>query len=442
MLSRRFFSSSRQVAKSVVTKLPNGITVVSKPGSQSTSSIGLYLNSGSRSENPFNSGVSTLAGSVVASSKAAQEAYALSGVEVSSSNAKEVTGLAVTSFAKGNDKEAFKTIKTLVGNLETLLKNESYIKDKAAEASAFAEAFETKPKPMVIEHMISTAFQGTSLALPTYGKADTLATLESMDLKSFLGKQFVASNLALVAVGEVKHDDVVKLASELSVPAGSKPAFEPFHFLGSDARFRDDTLPAAHVAISAQGPAPSAPDYYAGLVAAQINGLYRANDLYSSFQGPQLAQFFNANPMTDEFDHFSLGYSDVSLWGAYLETQHIEYLDEVVHFTLKNWNRFSAGTFTETELEQGKATLKLKLLSPAKSSAQEAEKLAINTFLHGFEESEAEIIKSIDDVSHKKVSQWAQKYLYDQDIAVAGTGQIEALFDYNRLRNDMSMMRW
>ncbi|KAH3668408.1 hypothetical protein OGAPHI_002162 [Ogataea philodendri] len=442
MLSRRFFSSSRSVAKSVVTKLPNGLTVASKPGAQSTSSIGLYLNSGSRSEDPFNSGVSTLVGNVVTASKTAREAYALSGVEVGSSNAKEVTGLAVTSFAKGNSKEAFKAIKALVSGLESSVSDASFVKQKAQEASAFAEAFENQHKSMVIEHMISTAFQGTSLALPTYGKADTLATLESSDLKAFLGKQFVASNLAVVAVGDVDHEELVKFATELPVSAGAKPAVEPYHFLGSDARLRDDTLPTAHVAISAKGPAVSSPEYYAGLVASQINGFYQHSGLYSQFSGSQLAQFFNENPMCDEFDHFSLGFSDVSLWGAYLETEHIEYLDEVVHFTLKNWNRFSSGTFTETELEQGKAALKLKLLASDSTPAVEAEKLASRSFLHGFEESEGEIIKSVDEVSHKSVVQWAQKYLYDQDIAVSGTGQIEALFDYNRLRNDMSMMRW
>ena len=35
---------------------------------------------------------------------------------------------------------------------------------------------------------------------------------------------------------------------------------------------------------------------------------------------------------------------------------------------------------------------------------------------------------------------FAQRKLWDKDIAISAVGQIEALFDYNRIRNDMSRM--
>ncbi|ODV85721.1 hypothetical protein CANARDRAFT_27820 [[Candida] arabinofermentans NRRL YB-2248] len=444
MLSRRLFSTSRQVSKAQITKLANGLTIASKPGNFKTSSIGLYSASGSRSENSFNSGVSTLIGTVLSESKQSKESYALSGVKVTSSNQKEITGLIQASFASGNKSEALSTITKLTNELDSIISNESLVKEWALNSSLLSEKFESNPKSMSIEHMISTAFQGTSLALPTYGKADTISTLESMDLKSFLKKQFVASNLAIVSTGnEISHDELVSFASKLSIPSGSKPSVQPFHFLGSEVRLRDDTLPQAHVAISASVPSVTSPDYITGLVAAQVNGSYLGSlSPFTQFEGSQLSQFLTANHLCDEYEHFNFGYSDTGLWGAYLASHNIANFDETVHFTLKSWNRLSVGTVTEVEFEKAKSELKLKLLSTAPTSTLESDKLAFDALIKGYSESDAELISLIDDVSIKKITKWAQTYLWDQDIAMAGTGQIEALFDYNRIRNDMSMMRW
>ena len=54
----------------------------------------------------------------------------------------------------------------------------------------------------------------------------------------------------------------------------------------------------------------------------------------------------------------------------------------------------------------------------------------------------AEVFSKIDKITPKDVKSWASARLWDQDIAVAGAGQIEDLLDYLRMRNDMSMMRW
>lgn len=54
----------------------------------------------------------------------------------------------------------------------------------------------------------------------------------------------------------------------------------------------------------------------------------------------------------------------------------------------------------------------------------------------------SEVFAKIDSITAKDVKQWASNRLWDQDIAIAGTGQIEGLLDYVRIRNDMSMMRW
>ncbi|GME90059.1 unnamed protein product [[Candida] boidinii] len=443
MFSKRFFSTARaNLSRSKVSQLSNGILIASKETSSPTSTIGLYARSGSRAENAYNSGVSSLLGRVLANSPQAQEGL-IKGVEVTNTNSKEVTGL-LASFESGNEDAAISTLTSIIGGLNTILKNESLVKEQAAISAKISELFENDPKKMVIEHMTATAFQGTSLALPTFGKSETVETLEALDVESFASKQLVNSNIAIIGSGaNINHDKLAKLASELSLSAASKPSVEETSFLGSDVRLRDDTLPKAYVSISAKSVGLNDPKFFTALVASKIFGNFEgASSPFSVFESSKLSQFLNENHLVDSYEHFNLGYSDIGLWGAYLETSNIPNVDETVHFTLKNWNQLSTGTITETDVARAKSLLKLSLLSPVEDSKLTSTNLATDVLLKGHSESAAEIEQLVDSVSRSNVISFARDYLYDQDIALAGTGQIEALFDYNRIRNDMSSLRW
>jgi mitochondrial-processing peptidase subunit beta len=49
-----------------------------------------------------------------------------------------------------------------------------------------------------------------------------------------------------------------------------------------------------------------------------------------------------------------------------------------------------------------------------------------------------EIERVIGAITEKDVMSFAQRKLWDQDVAVSAVGSIEGLLDYNRIRNDMS----
>jgi processing peptidase subunit beta len=51
-----------------------------------------------------------------------------------------------------------------------------------------------------------------------------------------------------------------------------------------------------------------------------------------------------------------------------------------------------------------------------------------------------EVERVIGSITYKDVMDFAKRKLWDQDIAISAVGQIEALLDYNRIRNDMSRL--
>ena len=114
-------------------------------------------------------------------------------------------------------------------------------------------------------------------------------------------------------------------------------------------------------------------------------------------------------------------------------------IDDLVHFTLREWSRLSF-TVSEAETERAKSQLKASLLLSLDGTTAVAEDIGRQIVTTGRRMDPLEIERVIGNISEKDVMKFAQKKLWDQDIAVSAVGSIEGLLDYNRIRNDMSRM--
>lgn len=93
---------------------------------------------------------------------------------------------------------------------------------------------------------------------------------------------------------------------------------------------------------------------------------------------------------------------------------------------------------SEAETERAKAQLKASLLLSLDGTTAVAEDIGRQIITTGRRMDHLEIERAIGKISEKDVMRFAQKKLWDQDVAVSAVGSIEGLLDYNRIRNDMS----
>jgi processing peptidase subunit beta len=126
-----------------------------------------------------------------------------------------------------------------------------------------------------------------------------------------------------------------------------------------------------------------------------------------------------------------------SLWGIYLQTDKLSGIDDLVHFALREWSRLSSSV-TGAEVERAKAQLKASILLSLDGTTAVAEDIGRQIVTTGRRMSPGEIERVIDAITEKDVMDFANRKLWDQDIAVSAVGSIEGLFDYSRLRADMS----
>jgi processing peptidase subunit beta len=89
------------------------------------------------------------------------------------------------------------------------------------------------------------------------------------------------------------------------------------------------------------------------------------------------------------------------------------------------------------ETECAKAQLKASILLSLDGTTAVAEDIGRQLVTTGRRKEPSEIERQIDAITEKDVMDFANRKLWDRDIAISAVGQIEGLFDYQRLRNTM-----
>ena len=93
---------------------------------------------------------------------------------------------------------------------------------------------------------------------------------------------------------------------------------------------------------------------------------------------------------------------------------------------------------SEAEVERAKAQLKASILLSLDGTTAVAEDIGRQLVTTGRRMSPEEVEKVVGNITEQDVMNFAQKKLWDKDIAISAVGSIEGLLDYNRIRNDMS----
>jgi len=253
--------------------------------------------------------------------------------------------------------------------------------------------------------------------------------------------------MVLVGAGGVEHESLVQLAQQHfgNISGSSTPlrmtTGKKTDFVGSDVRVRDDTMSTANIAIAVEGVGWNSPDYYPMLVMQSIFGNWDRSLGSSTLLSSRLSSMIQANNLANSYMSFSTSYSDTGLWGIYFVSENVTNLDDLMHFTLKEWQRMTMGVM-EAEVERAKAQLKASLLLGLDGTTAVAEDIGRQLVTSGKRLSPKEIEAAVDAVTVNDIQRCGRDYLWDKDFALAAVGRVEGLLDYARLRSDMASLRW
>ncbi|KAG9375739.1 hypothetical protein A1F94_013688 [Pyrenophora tritici-repentis] len=414
-------------AKTESTTLGNGFTIATEhsPWAQ-TSTVGVWIDAGSRAETDETNGTAHFLEHLAfkGTQKRTQQQLELEienmGGHLNAYTSRENTVYYAKAF--NND------VPAAVDILSDILQN-SKLEAQAIERERDVilreqEEVDKQLEEVVFDHLHATAFQGQPLGRTILGPKENIQSIQRADLENYIKTNYTADRMVLVGAGGIPHEQLVELAEKYFANLPAEPqdysakslAAEQKQkpdFIGSEVRLRDDTMGTANIAIAVEGVSWSDPDYFTALVTQAIVGNWDPSP-----------------PATR-----TLG----NLWGIYLTSSNLTQLDDLVHFTLREWTRLSMNV-TSAEVERAKAQLKASLLLALDGTTAVAEDIGRQIVTTGRRLAPEEIERVVGRISEKDVMQFARNRLWDKDVAVSAVGQIEGLLDYNRIRNDMSRM--
>ncbi len=281
----------------------------------------------------------------------------------------------------------------------------------------YAKSFR-KDVPAAVD-IISDILQNSTILGP---KANILS-INRDDLTSYIKTNYTADRMVLVGTGGVDHGELVKLAEKHfgTLPVSPKPiplgrlSHPKTGFIGSEVRIRDDEIPTAHIAIAVEGVSWSSPDYFPMMVMQSIFGNWDRSLGSSPLLSSRLSNIISSNNLANSYMSFSTSYSDTGLWGIYLVSENLQNLDDLTHFTLREWTRMSIDP-TSAEVERAKSQLKAGLLLGLDGTTAVAEDIGRQLVTSGRRMTPQQIERAVDAVTVDEIKRVAQKYLWDRDV--------------------------
>ncbi|PSN71654.1 hypothetical protein BS50DRAFT_484527 [Corynespora cassiicola Philippines] len=440
-------------SKTESTTLSNGFTIATEhsPWAQ-TSTVGVWIDAGSRAETDKTNGTAHFLEHLAfkGTQKRTQQQLELEienmGGHLNAYTSRENT----VYYAKAFNQDVPATVDILSDILQNSKLESSAIERERDVILREQEEVDKQLEEVVFDHLHATAFQGQPLGRTILGPKENIQSIQRSDLENYIKTNYTADRMVLVGAGGVPHAQLVDLAEKYfaSLPAeptdyssraiAAEQKQKP-EFIGSEVRIRDDTMPTANIAIAVEGVSWKDDDYFTALVTQAIVGNWDRAMGNSPYLGSKLSTFVSQNNLANSFMSFSTSYSDTGLWGIYLTSSAVTRIDDLVHFTLREWSRLSLNV-TSAEVERAKAQLKASILLSLDGTTAVAEDIGRQIITTGRRLSPEEVERVIGQITEKDVMDFAKRKLWDRDIAISAVGQIEGLLDYNRVRNDMSRM--
>ncbi|SCV32522.1 probable mitochondrial processing peptidase beta chain precursor [Fusarium fujikuroi] len=443
----RGFATPSPVGKTQTSTLKNGLTVATEhsPFAQ-TSTVGVWIDAGSRAETDETNGTAHFLEHLAfkGTAKRTQQQLELEienmGGHLNAYTSRENT----VYFAKAFNSDVPQCVDILSDILQNSKLEESAIERERDVILRESEEVEKQVEEVVFDHLHATAFQHQPLGRTILGPRQNIRDITRKELTDYIKNNYTADRMVLVGAGGIPHEQLVELAEKhfsglpSSAPQTSAhlASKQKADFMGSDVRVRDDGMPTANIALAVEGVSWNSEDYFTALVAQAIVGNYDKAVGQAPHQGSKLSGWVHKHDLANSFMSFSTSYNDTGLWGIYLVSDKPDRVDDLVHFAIREWMRLCTNV-SAAETERAKAQLKASILLSLDGTTAVAEDIGRQLVTTGRRMAPNEIERKIDAITEKDIMDFANRKLWDRDIAVSAVGTIEGLFDYQRLRNTM-----
>ncbi|SBT71116.1 mitochondrial-processing peptidase subunit beta, putative [Plasmodium malariae] len=451
---------AQEIANQTITKvseLPNKLKIATVKNSCEIPTVGIWISSGSKYENKYNNGVAHFLEHMIFKGTRKRSRIQLEkeienmGAHLNAYTAREQTGYYCKCF-----KEDIKWCIELLGDILTnSVFDENLIEMEKHVILREMEEVEKSKDEVIFDKLHMTAFRDHPLGYTILGPVENIKNMNRQEILNYIQKNYTSDRMVLCAVGNVEHEQIVKLAEqnfghfkpqEKAILTKNNIDEKPF-FCGSEIIVRDDDAgPSAHVAVAFEGVEWKSPDSITFMLMQCIIGSYKKNEegIVPGKLSANRTVNNICNKMTvgcaDYFTSFNTCYNNTGLFGFYVQCDElaVEHALGELMFGITSLSY----SITDEEVELAKIQLKTQLISIFESSSTLAEEVSRQILVYGRKIPLAEFILRLNEIDTDEVKRVAWKYLHDRDIAVAAIGALHGMPQYIDLRQKTYWLRY
>ena len=360
-----------------LTTLPNGTRIVSEfiPHVKSFT-LGFWFNVGARDENLNNNGIShfiehmLFKGTKKRTAKMIAEEIESYGGYINAFTSKEHTCY----YSKGLSENLGRTFNVLSDLIQNPLFKERHIKKEAGVVIDELKDIDDNPEELVYDKFEEIIFKGNRLSFPVIGRENNIKKFNSDELFKFHSSNYSTDGLLIVASGNIRHDELIKLTEKYIVQRKSnrRRSRERFNIKKVNDTFIEKDVQQVHTII--------------GRATYGYNDKRRIPVRFLSAllgEGSSSRLFLAIREklgITYQINSFLNSYYDTSAFGVYFSTNLNQY-SKVIDIVYKEFEKLKYILIKEKELKKVKEYLKGGILLSMESTTNRMMRIA-NSILY------------------------------------------------------------
>jgi predicted Zn-dependent peptidase len=404
--------------------LPNGLTILTEQMDHIRSvSMGIWLNAGSRNEDPEVNGISHFVEHMVFKGTTHRSAEDIAReVDSIGGNMDAFTGKETVCF---NVKVLDEHLPIAVDVLSDMVLHPVFDANEIVrERGVIVEEIkmdEDNPDSLVHEIFTQNFYKNHPLGRPILGTKETVRKFDQAAILKYYQSKFVPENLVISAAGHVEHDIFVDLLRKefKALPEGADGALDTPPKINSRITLRNKkSLEQVQICIGVPSYRINHERRFVAYVLNTLLGGGMSSRLFQNVrekQGLVYSIFSELNP-----------YKDTGCLAIYAGTSR-ESAPKVVQSVLHEFREIKAGELPEEEVKRAKDQLKGNLMLSLESSTARMSNLARQEMYHDRFMGMDEVIEKVQEVSLEDVVQAANEMFQQEAIAVTVLGNLNGL---------------
>ena len=395
-----------------LTTLPGGTKIVSEyiPYVQSFT-LGFWFNVGARDESLRNNGIShfiehmLFKGTKKRSAKMIAEEIESYGGYLNAFTSKEHTCY----YSKGLSENLGRTFGVLSDLIQNPLFKEIHIRKEAGVVIDELKDIDDNPEELLYDKFEEIIFNGSKLSFPVIGKEKNIRNFKSNDLFNFHSTNYNTDGLLIVASGNLKHDELIKLTEKYITEGNSKRKRNRDQFQNKKVEdtFIEKDVQQVHTII--------------GRASFGYNDKRRIPVRFLSAllgEGSSSRLFLAIREklgITYQINSFLNSYNDTSAFGVYFSTNQNQYA-KVIEIIYKEFKKLKDIPISEKELKKVKEYLKGGVLLSLESTTNRMMRIANSILYYDKVFSVEDYISKIEKVTIEDVQKTANELLNDSKL--------------------------